>query len=130
VSEDRARFGSRLLAFAALWFLLSGLLMALSFVVAALVAYAALLAVVLAIGGRWLLRQLRAGEVMTEALVSGGHGAERVGRRLQGLGLRRRVGRGFDASARSREERRPGRPAAPSGSWTAASAPTRSVTTG
>jgi tetratricopeptide (TPR) repeat protein len=108
VSEDRARFGSRLLAFAALWFLLSGLLMALSFVVAALVAYAALLAVVLVIGGRWLLGQLRVGDVMTEALVSGGHGAERVSRRLQGLGLRGRVGQGLRKLALRRQARRVG----------------------
>jgi tetratricopeptide (TPR) repeat protein len=108
VSEDRARFGSRLLAFAALWFLVSGLLMALSFVVVALVAYAALLGVVLVFGGRWLLGQLRVGEVMTEALVSGGHGAERVGRQLQGLGLGRRLGRGIRRLALRRQARRAG----------------------
>jgi tetratricopeptide (TPR) repeat protein len=93
VREDRARLGSRLLAFAALWFLLSGLLMALSFVVVALVAYAALAAVVVALGGRWLLERLRVGEVATTALVSGGRGAGHAGRWLRGLGVRRHVRR-------------------------------------
>ncbi|HEV3478042.1 MAG TPA: tetratricopeptide repeat protein [Gaiellaceae bacterium] len=106
--EDRARFGARLLAFAALWFLVSGLLMALSLVMLGLIAYAALLAVVLMIGGRWLLEQLRVGEMLTAALVSGGRGAGRAGRRLRGLELDRRVGRGLRRLALRQQARRAG----------------------
>jgi tetratricopeptide (TPR) repeat protein len=108
VREDRARFGSRLLAFAALWFLLGGLLMALSFVVVALVAYAALLAFALLIGGRWLLEQLHVGEVVTAALVSAGRGAGRLGGPLRGFGMQQRVGRRVRGLGLRRQVRRVG----------------------
>lgn len=110
--EDRARSGARLLAFAALWFLLSGLAMALSFVVVGLVSYAVLLAVTLVIGGRRLLERLRVGEVLTAALVSGGRlaerGAGRAGEQLRGLDLRLRFGRGIRRLALRQQARRVG----------------------
>ena len=47
--EDQERLAARLLAFAGLWFLLSGLLLVLSFVVAALVAFAAMFSALIAV---------------------------------------------------------------------------------
>jgi tetratricopeptide (TPR) repeat protein len=97
-----------LLAFAALWFLLSGFAMALSFVVVGLVSYAVLLTVTLVIGARWLLERLRVGEVLTAALVSGGRGAGRAGERLRGLELERRAGRALQRLELRQQARRAG----------------------
>jgi hypothetical protein len=91
VTEDRARFGPRLLAFTGLWLLLSGLLMALSFVVVVLVAYTALLFVVLAVGGVWLLRRFAIGEALSTLLVWAGKAAERLWRRARAFGGRRHL---------------------------------------
>jgi tetratricopeptide (TPR) repeat protein len=91
--EDRARFGPRLLAFVGLWFLLSGLLMALSFVVVVLVASAVLLFVVLTVGGIWLLRRLSIGERVTRVVVWAGKAVERLWRRIRAVGARRHVRR-------------------------------------
>lgn len=55
VTADRKRLRGRVLAFAGLWFLLSGLLTALSFVVIALVAWVLLLLGLLAVGAPRLL---------------------------------------------------------------------------
>jgi tetratricopeptide (TPR) repeat protein len=88
VTEDEQRLGARLLAFAGLWLLLCGLLLALSFVVLALVALAALLVVGVAIGGRLALRQLGFGERLSDALVAAGDSAERFWRRLRRLRIK------------------------------------------
>jgi tetratricopeptide (TPR) repeat protein/uncharacterized membrane protein (DUF485 family) len=93
VIEDRARFGPRLLAFAGLWFLLSGLLLALSFVVVVLVAFAVLLLAALAVGGVWLVRHFAVGERLSAGLVWAGHAVERLWRRVHALGVRRHVQR-------------------------------------
>jgi tetratricopeptide (TPR) repeat protein len=93
VIEDRARFGPRLLAFAGLWFLLSGLLLALSFVVVVLVAFAVLLMAVSAAGGVWLVRRFAIGEGLSSALVWAGNGLERLWRRAHARGRRRHVRR-------------------------------------
>ena len=58
MTRDRNHVGSRLLAFAGVWLLLSGLLAALSFVVVALVATGVLLAVALSAAAAVLLRRL------------------------------------------------------------------------
>jgi tetratricopeptide (TPR) repeat protein len=89
VTEDQARVGPRLLAFAGLWFLLSGLLMALSFVVVALVAFAGLLLAMLVIGSRWLLERYPLGDAVVSLLVSASRAGGRVGLRLRALGMRR-----------------------------------------
>jgi tetratricopeptide (TPR) repeat protein len=93
VTEDQERLGARLLAFAALWLLLSGLLMVMSLVVVALAAVAVLLVVMLAIGGRLLLERFPVDEVFSNLLVAAARGAGRLGRRLRGLGIRRHVRR-------------------------------------
>jgi tetratricopeptide (TPR) repeat protein len=90
---DRERLGSRLLAFAGLWSLLSGILMSLSFVGVALVASAALLLVMLAIGGVALLRRFRVKEELGTLLASAVHPVRKLGRRLHDLGLRGHVER-------------------------------------
>jgi tetratricopeptide (TPR) repeat protein len=89
---DRERLGSRLLAFAGLWSLLSGILMSLSLVGVALVASAVLLLVVLAIGGVALLRRLRIKERLWTLLVSAAHAVRKLGQRLD-VRIRRRVKR-------------------------------------
>lgn len=93
VMGDRERLGSRLLAFAGLWLLLSGIAMSLSFVLVALVAFAVLLLVILAIGGVALLRRLRITERLRTLLASAAHVVRELGRRLRKLGIRRHVER-------------------------------------
>jgi tetratricopeptide (TPR) repeat protein len=93
VIEDRARFGPRLLAFAGLWFLLSGLLLALSFVVIVLVAFTVLLLAASAAGGVWLMRRFAVGEALLSVLVWAGNAVERLWRRAHGLGGKRHVQR-------------------------------------
>jgi tetratricopeptide (TPR) repeat protein len=103
MTEDRKRFRRRLLAFAGVWLLVSGLLTALSLVLVALAASALLLLVALAAGGVSALRRvqvgpgLRTASAQTErALGAAGHGLGATGRRVRELDLRgrgRRVGR-------------------------------------
>jgi tetratricopeptide (TPR) repeat protein len=90
--RDRERLGSRLLAFAGLWLLLTGIAMSLSFVVVALVAFAVLLFVMLAIGGVALLRRFRINERLWTRLVSAAHAVRELGQRLD-VRIRRRVKR-------------------------------------
>lgn len=89
---DRERLGNRLLAFAGLWLLLSGILMSLSFVVVALVALAVLLSVILAIGGVALLRRVRITERLWTLIVSAAHAVRELGQRVD-VRIRRRVTR-------------------------------------
>jgi tetratricopeptide (TPR) repeat protein len=93
VMGDRERLGTRLLAFAGLWLLLSGIAMSLSFVVVALVASAVLFFVMLAIGGVALLRRIRVKERLWTLLASAAHAVRQLGRRLHDLGIRRHVER-------------------------------------
>jgi tetratricopeptide (TPR) repeat protein len=93
VTEDRERLGARLLAFAGLWLLLSGLLLVLSLVVVAFVSFAALFLFLLAVGGRFAARHFKAGEAITHGLVATTDAAARGGRQLRGLGIRQRARR-------------------------------------
>jgi tetratricopeptide (TPR) repeat protein len=91
VIEDQERFAPRLIAFAGLWLLLSGLLLVLSFVVVALVAFAALFSVAIAIGAVLAVRRLQLEERLWALLASATEAGQRVGRRLRNLGVPRRV---------------------------------------
>jgi tetratricopeptide (TPR) repeat protein len=93
VIEDQERLARRLLAFAGLWFLLSGLLLVLSFVVVALVAFVAMFCVLIAIGGVFAARRLQIEEALWTLLASTTDTGRRVGRRLRNLGVQRRVRR-------------------------------------
>jgi tetratricopeptide (TPR) repeat protein len=93
MSEDRARLSRRLLALTGLWFFLGGLLMALSFVVAALVVFGVLLSIVAAAGGIWLLRRVRTGERLWVALGSTARAAQVLTARARDLGVRRHARR-------------------------------------
>jgi tetratricopeptide (TPR) repeat protein len=92
VTGDQERLSRRLLALTGLWFLLGGLLLALSLVVVALVAFALLLLVNLAIAGIWLLRRFRIGDGLRALLTSAAHALQGLGRRRPpALGVRRRA---------------------------------------
>jgi tetratricopeptide (TPR) repeat protein len=91
VIEDQKRLAPRLLAFAGLWFLLSGLLLVLSFVVVALVAFVAMFSVLVAVGGVFAARRLQIEERLWTPLASATDAGQRVGRRLRSLGVPRRV---------------------------------------
>jgi tetratricopeptide (TPR) repeat protein len=106
--RDRERLGSRLLAFAGLWLLLTGIAMSLSFVGVALVALAVLLVVMLAIGGVALLGRFRVKERLWTLLASAAHVVGARVRRLQDLGIRQRVER-LGRRARETAARVPGR---------------------
>jgi tetratricopeptide (TPR) repeat protein len=93
VIEENERLARRLLAFAGLWFLLSGLLLVLSFVVVALVAFVAMFSVLIAIGGVLAARRLQIEERLWTPLASATDAGLRVRRRLRNLGVRRRVQR-------------------------------------
>jgi tetratricopeptide (TPR) repeat protein len=97
MTEDRRRFRRRLLAFAGVWLLVSGLLTALSLVLVALAASALLLLVALAAGAVSALRRvqvgpgLRTASAQTErALGAAGQGLGATGRRVRELDLRGR----------------------------------------
>jgi tetratricopeptide (TPR) repeat protein len=92
VTGDQERFRSRLLAFGALWFFVTGLLMTLSFVVVALVVFAVVIAFALAAGAVWLLRRFEAGQRLWTVLVSTARAGRSLERRLRALGVRQRVG--------------------------------------
>jgi tetratricopeptide (TPR) repeat protein len=89
VTDEPERLGARLLAFAALWSLLCGLLLVLSFVVLAVVAFAALLLAVFALGGIWLQRRLELGYRASAGLVSASQAAQRLRPRLPRPAVRR-----------------------------------------
>jgi tetratricopeptide (TPR) repeat protein len=93
VTEDQERLAPRLVAFAGLWLLLSGLLLVLSFVVLAVVAFAALVSVAIAIGGVLAVRRLQIEERLWSLLASATDADRRVGHRLRKLGVQRRVRR-------------------------------------
>ena len=91
MTEDQERLAPRLVAFAGLWLLLSGLLLVLSFVVLAVVAFAALASVAIAIGGVLAVRRLQIEERLWSLLASATDAERRVGQRLRKLGVQRRV---------------------------------------
>lgn len=91
--EDQERLALRLLAFGGLWLLLSGLLLVLSFVVIALVAFVALFSVAIAIGAVQAVRRLELEERLWTLLASATEDGQRVGRRFRKLGVQRRVRR-------------------------------------
>lgn len=91
MTEDPRRFGSRLLALVGLWLLLSGLLMALSFVNVALVAIGALLIGGTAAAAIWGLRRIEFERRLAEGVLVAARAAGRLGPRLRALGFRRRL---------------------------------------
>jgi tetratricopeptide (TPR) repeat protein len=82
VTDDQRRLGVRLLAFAGLWLLLSGLLLVLSFVVLALISFALLFVAALVIGGRWALEHFSVSEKVSDALVASADTVARQARRM------------------------------------------------
>jgi tetratricopeptide (TPR) repeat protein len=105
MTEDPKRFGSRLLAFAGLWLLLSGLLMALSFVDVVLVATAVLLIAGAAAGTIWFLRRVEFERKLGMGIVFAARAARRLSLRIRALGVGRRVTRlgagGWKAATRA-----------------------------
>ena len=93
MTEDRRRFGSRLLAFVALWLLLSGLLMALSFVDVALVALGILFIGGTAAGAIWGLRRIEFERRLAEGILVAARVGRRLGMRLRALGIGGHVAR-------------------------------------
>jgi tetratricopeptide (TPR) repeat protein len=93
MTEDRRRFGSRLLAVVALWLLFSGLLMTLSFVDAALIAIGVLLVGGTATAAIWGLRRIEFERRLAEGVLVAGRAFGRLGPRLRALELRRRLAR-------------------------------------
>jgi tetratricopeptide (TPR) repeat protein len=90
MTEDRKRLRRRLLAFAGVWLLVSGLLTALSLVLVALAASALLLLVVLAAGVIRALRRVRIQPGLQTASVQTERAVGAAGQRLRELDLRRR----------------------------------------
>jgi tetratricopeptide (TPR) repeat protein len=125
VTEDHEhQLRRRLLAFAGLWFVLSGLLAALGFIDFVLVAYGvAILFAVLVVAG-WLLHGFRVPQRLWSGLVATGRGARdldrwiadlrlgaRAKRRIAGLDLRarsKRLGTGAGNLATTTAQRAPG----------------------
>jgi hypothetical protein len=93
MTEDRRRFGSRLLAVIALWLLLSGLLMALSFVDVALVALGILFIGGTAVGAIWGLRRIEFERRLAEGVLVAAVAGRRLGVRLHALGIGGHVAR-------------------------------------
>src|SRR5687767_7664571 len=108
LTSDRDRLRRRLLAFAGLSFLLTGLLAAASFVVIALAAFGVLLLVMLAAVGISLLRRLRIGQRLRAVLTSTAPAFRAFKLRLHGLAIRRRVQR-LGIGAREAARRAPAR---------------------
>ena len=107
MTEDQ----QRLLAVTGLWLLFTGLLLALSLVVVAVVAFAALVVGLLALGTRSAARRLAVGEVVSHALVATTEKTARTARtarRLGGLRVRQRTSRLVSDLGR-RARRAPGR---------------------
>jgi tetratricopeptide (TPR) repeat protein len=101
MTESRERARNRLLAFAGLWLLLSGLLLALSLVDLVLVANGIVLFVALAAGTIWLLRRLELGWRLAAGLVPAAAGARRLGTNVHELHLGRRLVRAGIGPARA-----------------------------
>ena len=108
LTSDRDRLRRRLLAFAGLSLLLTGLLAAASFVVIALAAFGVLLLVMLAAVGISLLRRLRIGQRLRAVLTSTALAFRALKPRLHDLGIRRRVER-LGIGAREAASRAPAR---------------------
>jgi tetratricopeptide (TPR) repeat protein len=90
MTDDSKRLRRRLLAFAGVWLLVTGLLTALSLVLVALAAFALLLLVVLAAGTAWALRRIRLRPGLETASVHTERALGAAGSRLRGLELGRR----------------------------------------
>jgi hypothetical protein len=115
VTPNREQGRRRLLAFAALWLFLAGLLTALSFVVVVLIATGVMVLLAIVAGGVWLLTRDRTTQVVRSAFGSVGLVArvsvESIGRasrsvwtRVQELGMRERARRaGIKARAMATE---------------------------
>jgi tetratricopeptide (TPR) repeat protein len=92
VTADREQGRRRLLAFAALWLFLAGLLTALSFVVVVLVATAVLVLIAIVAGGVWLLSRAPVRHAARTAFVSVDQAlaaaVEAIGRSLRSLWTR------------------------------------------
>jgi tetratricopeptide (TPR) repeat protein len=93
MTEDRHRHGSRLLAFVGLWLLLSGLLLALSFVDLVLFANAVFLIVGIAVGTIWTLRRIEFERKLAAGVLVAGRGLRRLDARLAGLAIGARTRR-------------------------------------
>jgi tetratricopeptide (TPR) repeat protein len=106
--EDQEHLAPRLLAFAALWSLLSGLLLVLSFVAVALAAFAVLFAVMMVVGGKWVLARVSVGERLWAVLALAGQTIGRLRPRLHGVGVRRHLRR-LGSSVRNSAAATPGR---------------------
>jgi tetratricopeptide (TPR) repeat protein len=98
LTEDRRNIGSRLLAFLALWLMLSALVLALSFVDVVLVANAILLVVGATAAAVWGLRRVEFPRKLAAAILVSARAAGRLEARLQRLGIRRHASR-FGAAA-------------------------------
>lgn len=97
MTPDRERVRRRVLAFTGVWFLLAGLLTALSLVVVVLFASALMLVVGLAAGG---LRRYPIRRISQAALASAARTGRMFASRLRNVGVRRRLGRARDRAGK------------------------------
>jgi tetratricopeptide (TPR) repeat protein len=106
VTEDHEhQLRRRLLAFAGLWFVLSGLLAALGFIDFVLVAYGVAILFAVLVGAVWLLHGFRVPQRLWSGLVATGRGARDLDRWIADLRLGARAKRriaGLDLRARSK----------------------------
>lgn len=93
VTTDRERVRRRVLAFTGVWFLVAGLLTALSLVVVVLIASALMLLAGIAAGGLRVLRRYPMGEAFQTALAWVVRQGRSLGARLRALGFRRHLRR-------------------------------------
>lgn len=91
VTTDRERMRRRVLAFTGVWFLVAGLLTALSLVVVVLIASALMLLAGIAAGGMRWLRRYPIREAFQAALASVARQSQSLGARLRALGFRRHL---------------------------------------
>jgi tetratricopeptide (TPR) repeat protein len=106
VTEDHEhQLRRRLLAFAGLWFVLSGLLAALGLIDFVLVAYGVAILFAVLVGAVWLLHGFRVPQRLRSSLVATGRGARDLDRWIADLRLGARAKRriaGLDLRARSK----------------------------
>jgi Tetratricopeptide repeat len=98
LTEDRRNIASRLLAFLALWLMLSGLVLALSFVDLVLLANAILLVVGMTAAAVWGLRRVEFPRKLAAGILVSANAGRRLETRLQRLGVRRHASRFGTAS--------------------------------
>jgi tetratricopeptide (TPR) repeat protein len=107
--QDRTRLRRRLLALAAMFLLLTGLLAATSLVVVALAAWAAVLVTGVTAGVVWSLRRLRVAELARAGAVSTARASRQAERLRPDLREARRRGRRLWSGARASAAVAPGR---------------------